>query len=48
MHPLDTLDRLAETVDEGGLGLCNIMIPSTSALSTNATTRCCADCAVRS
>ena len=24
MHPLDTLDRLAETVDEGGLGLCNI------------------------
>jgi succinate dehydrogenase / fumarate reductase iron-sulfur subunit len=24
MHPLDTLDRLAATVDDGGLGLCNI------------------------
>ncbi len=24
MHPLDTLDRLDLTVDQGGLGLCNI------------------------
>jgi succinate dehydrogenase / fumarate reductase iron-sulfur subunit len=24
MHPLDTLDRLDLTVDEAGLGLCNI------------------------
>jgi succinate dehydrogenase / fumarate reductase iron-sulfur subunit len=24
MHPLDTLDRLDLTADEGGLGLCNI------------------------
>jgi succinate dehydrogenase / fumarate reductase iron-sulfur subunit len=24
MHPLDTLDRLDLTADDGGIGLCNI------------------------
>jgi succinate dehydrogenase / fumarate reductase, iron-sulfur subunit len=42
MHPLDTLDRLDLTTDEGGLGLCNITKCCTEACpraSTSPTTR---------